>query len=46
VNGGALKLTRDLCIRQKKPFIVLDATQIFGAEHITVPQEPFHTSGS
>jgi Circularly permutated YpsA SLOG family len=28
VDGGALKLTRDLCIRKKKPFIVLDATQI------------------
>jgi hypothetical protein len=25
---GGTKLTRDLCIREKKPFIVLDATQI------------------
>jgi hypothetical protein len=25
---GATKLTRDLCIREKKPFIVLDAVQI------------------
>jgi hypothetical protein len=26
--SGGTKLTRDLCIREKKPFIVLDATQI------------------
>lgn len=25
---GGTKLTRDLCIREKKPFVVLDATQI------------------
>jgi Circularly permutated YpsA SLOG family len=25
---GGTKLTRDMCIREKKPFIVLDATQI------------------
>lgn len=26
--GGGTKLTRDMCIREKKPFVVLDATQI------------------
>jgi Circularly permutated YpsA SLOG family len=26
--SGGTKLTRDMCIREKKPFIVLDATQI------------------
>lgn len=26
--SGGTKLTRDLCIREKKPFVVLDATQI------------------
>jgi hypothetical protein len=26
--SGGTKLTRDLCIREKKPFIVLDAAQI------------------
>jgi hypothetical protein len=26
--AGGTKLTRDLCIREKKPFVVLDATQI------------------
>lgn len=26
--SGGTKLTRDLCLREKKPFIVLDATQI------------------
>jgi len=25
---GGTKLTRDMCIREKKPFVVLDATQI------------------
>ncbi len=26
--SGGTRLTRDMCIREKKPFIVLDATQI------------------
>src|SRR5258708_22247892 len=26
--SGGTKLARDMCIREKKPFIVLDATQI------------------
>jgi hypothetical protein len=26
--SGGTKLTRDMCLREKKPFIVLDATQI------------------
>jgi hypothetical protein len=26
--SGGTKLTRDMCIREKKPFVVLDATQI------------------
>jgi hypothetical protein len=26
--SGGTKLTRDLCIREKKPFVALDATQI------------------
>jgi hypothetical protein len=26
--SGGTKLTRDLCIREKKPFVVLDAAQI------------------
>jgi Circularly permutated YpsA SLOG family len=33
--SGGTKLTRDLCIREKKPFVVLDATQIIESRAVS-----------